>query len=99
MLAIAATAELDSVGIKVEMTNAILESILAKAFTGLDGGGGGPCGGPMGIPPLLGCGWLPPPNPPRHCAKALNCVVFSVIFIKLFVLRPPMKLGFEPDED
>jgi hypothetical protein len=53
----------------------------------------------MGIPPLLGCGWLPPPNPPRHCAKALNCVVFSVIFIKLFVLRPPMKLGFEPDED
>ena len=89
MLAIAATAELDSVGIKSEMRNAILESTLAKAFTGLDGGAGGPCGGPMGMPPpLIGCCWLI--NPPRHCAKALICVIFSVIFIKYVVLRPPM---------
>ena len=58
MLAIAATAELDSVGIKSEMRNAILESTLAKAFTGLDGGAGGPCGGRK---PLLGIA-----NPPRH---------------------------------
>ena len=40
MLAIAATAELDNVGLKVEIKNAILGSIFAKALTGALGGAG-----------------------------------------------------------
>ena len=105
MLAIIAKVGLSSAGNALDRKNAILGSILAKAFTGFDGGGGGPCGGPIGSPPWLfggGSGWLPPLLPPRHCAKALSCVKLNVMFTKFVVLKPPMLvvmlLGLKPDE-